>query len=88
MEAAAATEEPFAPIEHRGFGAIANLHLDEIGLDLMLAFTTPDDQSNAGDGSVAEGHRRGGLGFHLRDRPACRRALAGFTRLIWLACQR
>ena len=36
-----------------------------IGLDLMLAFPAPNDQPDAGGGSVAERHRWAAVGFHL-----------------------
>jgi hypothetical protein len=39
-------------------------HLGGIGLNLMPAILAPDDQPDAGGGSVAERHRRAGLGFH------------------------
>jgi len=46
------------------FGAGTGSHLGGIGLNLMPAILAPDDQPDAGGGSVAERHRRAGLGFH------------------------
>jgi hypothetical protein len=57
---AAGTDEPFAPTEHGRFGAEPSSHLGGIGLDLMLAGLAPNDQSDAGGGSVAERHRWAG----------------------------
>jgi hypothetical protein len=37
------------------------------GLDLMLAIPTPDDQPDAGGGSVAERHRRAAVRLYLTD---------------------
>jgi hypothetical protein len=39
-------------------------HFGGIGLDLVPAIETPDDQPHLGRCGVAEGHRRAGLGFH------------------------
>jgi hypothetical protein len=38
--------------------------ISAVGLDLMPAILAPNDQPDAGGGSIAEGHRRAGLGFH------------------------
>jgi len=56
--AAAGTDQPLAPIEHGRFGAVPLGHLGRIGLYLMPAILAPNDQPDAGRGSVAERHRR------------------------------
>jgi hypothetical protein len=56
-------DEPLTPIGHSRFGAVPLGHLGGIGLDLMLAFLAPNDQPDAGGGSVAERHRRAEFGF-------------------------
>jgi hypothetical protein len=62
--AAAGAYEPGAPIEHRGCHAISLGHLAGVGLDLVLTVLAPHDQPDAGGGSVAECHRRTGVGLH------------------------
>jgi hypothetical protein len=52
-------DQPLALIEHGRFGATPGGDLGGIGLDLMLAFLAPNDQPDAGGGSVAERHRLG-----------------------------
>jgi hypothetical protein len=47
-------------------GAVPLGHFGRVGLDLMAAILAPNDQADAGGGSVAERHRRAGLGFHPR----------------------
>ena len=61
---ASGTDQPLAPVEHGRFGAVPRSHLGGIGLNLMLAFLAPDDQPDAGGGSIAERHRRAYFGFH------------------------
>jgi hypothetical protein len=63
--AAFGADQPLAPIGHGRFGAVPLGHLGRVGLDLMAAILTPDDQPDAGGGSVAERHRRAALGFHF-----------------------
>ena len=46
------------------FGAVSLGHLGRVGLDLMLTVLAPNDQPDAGGGSVAERHWRAGFGFH------------------------
>ena len=46
------------------FGTVPLGHLGGIGLDLTLASIAPNDQPDAGGGSVAERHWRAGFGFH------------------------
>ena len=41
-------------------------HFAGIGLNLVAAILAPNDQPDACGGSVAERHRRAGLGFHSR----------------------
>ena len=48
----------------RGCRPVSLGRLGGIGLDLMLAFSAPNDQPDAGGGSVAERHQWTGLGFH------------------------
>ena len=52
--AAFRADEPFFPIENGNIRAIATHHLDRIGLDLMLAILTPDDDADAGSRGAAE----------------------------------
>jgi hypothetical protein len=59
----AGTYQPLPPIEHGRFGAVPSGHLGGIGLDLMAAIPTPDNEANAGTNSVAERHRRARFGF-------------------------
>jgi hypothetical protein len=61
---AAGTDQPLPPIEHGGPSPVPSSHFGGIGLDLMLAFLAPNDQSDVGGGSVAERHWRAGFGFH------------------------
>ena len=87
--AAAGVDQPVAPIEHGGPGAVPSRHFGGIRLDLMLAFLAPDDQPDAGGGSIAERHRRAGLGFQRRDRrqPVAIRftSVSGScVRLLWV----
>lgn len=42
--AAPRTDQPFAPIENRSLDAAPSSHLGGIGLDLMAASSSPDDQ--------------------------------------------
>jgi hypothetical protein len=49
---------------HRRLGAVASSHLGGVGLDLMPAILAPNDQRDLGSGSIAERHRRAGVGFH------------------------
>jgi hypothetical protein len=53
-------------VRHRAqsFWRCAENRSPGIGLDLMLAFLAPDDQPDAGGGSVPERHRWAGFGFH------------------------
>jgi len=60
------------PIRDGHFRAIALGHLDMVGLDLMVAIKTPDDQPHARRGGVAERHGRAGFGFHV----TCMKGLA------------
>jgi hypothetical protein len=62
--AALGADQPGAPIEHRRCRAVPLGHLGRVGLNLMPAILAPDDQPDAGGGSVAERHRRAVLGFH------------------------
>jgi hypothetical protein len=55
---AAGADPPLAPIEHGRFVAIPSSHLGGAGLDLMAAILAPNDQPDAGSGSVTERHRR------------------------------
>ena len=55
--AAFRADQPFAPLGNGHFGAVPRSHLGGIGLNLMLAFLAPDDQPDAGGGSVAERQR-------------------------------
>jgi hypothetical protein len=64
--AAFGADQPLTPIGHRHFGTVPSSHLGGIGLDLMLAFSAPNDQPDAGGGSVAERHRWAGFGLHLQ----------------------
>jgi hypothetical protein len=48
--AAAGTDQPLAPIENGGFGAVPSSHLGRIRLNLMLAFLAPHDQPDLGRG--------------------------------------
>jgi hypothetical protein len=63
--AALGADQPLSPIGHSRFGAVPLGHLGRVGLDLMPAILAPNDQPDACGGSVAERHRRAGLGFHL-----------------------
>jgi hypothetical protein len=56
--AAFRADQPLAPIGHGRFGTVPLSHLGRVGLDLMLAFPAPNDQPDAGGGSIAERHRR------------------------------
>jgi len=58
--AALGADQPLSPIGHRRFGAVLLGHLGGIGLDLMAAILAPNDQPDAGGGSIAERHRRAG----------------------------
>jgi len=62
--AAAGTDEPLAPIEDAGVGAVPSSRLDEIGLDLMLARLAPHDNPDLRSGS--ERHQRAAIGLHCR----------------------
>jgi hypothetical protein len=62
--AAWGADQPLSPIGHSRFGAVPLGHLGRVGLDVMLAFLAPNDQPDAGGGSIAERHRRAGLSFH------------------------
>jgi hypothetical protein len=46
------------------FGTVPSSHLGGIGLDLVLTALAANDEPDLGGGSVAERHRRAGLGFH------------------------
>jgi hypothetical protein len=50
---------------HGRFGTIPSSHLGRVRLDLMPAFPAPNDQPNAGGGSIAERHRRAEVGLHF-----------------------
>jgi hypothetical protein len=63
--AALGADQPLSPIRHGGFGAAPLGHFGRVGLNLMRAILAPDNQPDAGGGSIAERHRRAGLGFHL-----------------------
>jgi hypothetical protein len=52
--AAFGTDQPLTPIEHGHFGAVPLGHLGRVGLDLMAAILAPNDQPDAGGGSIAE----------------------------------
>jgi hypothetical protein len=62
--AALRTDEPLAPIEDAGVGAVPSSHLGGIGFDLMLARLAPHDKPDLGSGSGTERHRWAGDGFH------------------------
>ena len=67
--AATGTDEPLAPIEDAGVGAVTERHLSGVGFDLMLARLAPHDKPDLGSGSAIERHRqRAGFGFHCRRR--------------------
>ena len=55
--AALGAEQPLSPIGHSRFGAVPLGHFGGVGLDLMPAILAPDDQPDAGGGSVAERQR-------------------------------
>jgi hypothetical protein len=50
--------------DHGRFGAVPSSHLGRVGLDLMPAILAPNDQPDLGGGSIAERHRRTGIGFY------------------------
>jgi len=56
--AASGTDEPLAPIENAGVGALPSSHLCRVRLDLMLARLAPHDKPDLGSGSATERHRR------------------------------
>ena len=60
MAAALGADQPLSPIGHRRFGAVPLGHFAGVGLDLVLTVLAPDDQPDAGGGSIAERHRRAG----------------------------
>jgi hypothetical protein len=62
--AALGADQPLTPIGHRRFGAVPLGHLGRVGLDLMPTILAPNDQPDAGGGSIAERHRRAGLCLH------------------------
>jgi hypothetical protein len=64
MAAAAGADEPGAPIEHRGYGAVPLGHLGGGGLDLVLTVLAPNDKPELGSGGATQRHRRAGFGFH------------------------
>ena len=51
--AALRTDEPLAPIEDTGAGAIPSSHLGGVWLDLMLARLAPHDKPHTGRGGLA-----------------------------------
>ena len=53
-----AAHKPRGPIRHGGLGTVSLRLFGGIGLDLMLAVLAPNDQPDAGGGSVAERHWR------------------------------
>jgi hypothetical protein len=53
-----AAHKPRGPIRHGGLGTVSLCHLRGIGLDMILAALAPNDQPDAGGGSIAERHRR------------------------------
>jgi hypothetical protein len=63
--AAAGTDEPLAPIENAGVGAVASSHLCRVWLDLMLATLAPYDQADVGSGGVPQRHWRAGVRLHF-----------------------
>jgi hypothetical protein len=62
--AAAGADQPLSPIGHLRCRAVPLGHLGGVGLDLMPAIFAPNDQPDAGGGSIAERHRRAYFGFH------------------------
>jgi hypothetical protein len=50
-------------IVHGCFAAVPTSHLAGVGLNLVPAILAPDDQPDAGGGSVAERHWWAGLGL-------------------------
>jgi hypothetical protein len=49
---AAGADEPLTPIGHGHFGTVPLGHVGRVGLDLMAAILAPNDQPDAGGGSV------------------------------------
>jgi hypothetical protein len=67
--AALGTDQPLSPIGHGRFGAVSLGHLGRVGLNLVTAILAPNDQPDAGGGSIAKGRRWAGLGFHPEAAP-------------------
>jgi hypothetical protein len=65
MAAALGADQPLSPIRHSRFATVPLGHLRGIGLDLVLTVLAPNDEPELGSGSVAERHRRAGLGFYF-----------------------
>jgi hypothetical protein len=62
MEAVLAID--FLLSQYDGLARERMMNISQYGLDLMATILAPDDQADLGGGSVAERHRRAGLGFH------------------------
>jgi hypothetical protein len=56
-------DQPLAPIEQEGCGAIPGSNLGGIGFNLMLAFLAPNDQPNAGAAALSSVIGGPGLDF-------------------------
>jgi hypothetical protein len=50
-------DQPLSPIRHSRFGAVPLGHLGRVGLNLVAAILAPNDQPDAGGGSISERHR-------------------------------
>jgi hypothetical protein len=58
--------QPRMPIRDGHLGAVALGHFGGVGLDLMPAIETPDDQTHARCRGIAERHRWTVVGIHRR----------------------
>jgi hypothetical protein len=60
----AGRDQPLAPVEDRGVGAVPLSHLRRIGLGPVAASPAPGDYSCLGRRCAAEGHWWAGVGFY------------------------